>query len=89
MGALTGTTPGGFVVDESWLENDGLVNTISAKAPSSAPSKEFDKDDITSGVWNIMPVYYGDHMSLQGGLFKVNIDVERLYTEHLDMINKL
>lgn len=89
MGTLKGTTPNGFVVDESWFENDGLVNTISSKAPSSAPSKEFDKDNITSGIWNIMPVYQGDHMSLQGGLFKVNTDVERLYTEHLDMINKL
>ncbi|MBR2868520.1 MAG: hypothetical protein IKB88_05605 [Clostridia bacterium] len=89
LGKLKGTTSGGYVVDESWFENDGLVNTVSAKAPSDAPSKEFDKDDITAGVWNIMPVYQGDHMSLQGGFFKVNTDVERLYTEHFDMINSL
>ena len=37
IGMLTGTTEGGYVVDESWLENDGLVNTVSASAPSSAP----------------------------------------------------
>ncbi len=89
MGMLKGTTSGGYVVDESWFENDGLVNTVSAKAPSDAPSKDFDKDNITPGVWNIMPVYQGDHMSLQGGFFKVNTDVERLYTEHFDMINSL
>lgn len=89
MGMLTGTTSGGYVVDESWLENDGLVNTVSAKAPSDAPSKDFNKDDIPVGVWNVMPVYQGDHMSLQGGMTKVNSDVERLYTEHLDMINRL
>ncbi len=89
IGMLTGTTQGGYVVDDSWLENDGLVNTVSAKAPSEAPSKDFDADCIDKGVWNIMPVYYGDHMSLQGGFLKVNTDVERLYTEHLNMINCL
>ena len=89
MGMLTGTTDGGYVVDESWLENDGLVNTISASAPTSAPSAAFDPNNIAEGVWNIMPVYQGDHMSLQGGFFKVNTDVYRLYTEHLDMINCL
>ncbi len=89
LGSITGTTTGGFVVDESWLENDGLVNTVSAKAPTDAPSKDFEADNIPMGVWNIMPVYRGDHMSLQGGFFKVNTDVERLYTEHFDMINRL
>lgn len=89
IGMLKGTTSGGYVVDESWFENDGLVNTVSAKAPSDAPSKDFDAENITAGVWNIMPVYQGDHMSLQGGFFKVNTDVERLYTEHFDMINQL
>ncbi len=89
MGKLTGTTSGGYVVDESWLENDGLVNTISAAAPSCAPSKTFDENNIPKGTWNIMPTYQGDHMSLQGGLLKVNTDVEDLYTEHLNMINSL
>ena len=50
--------------------------------------KEFDKDNITSGIWNIMPVYYGDHMSLQGGMTKIN-DVKCFYVEHLSMINSL
>lgn len=51
FGKLKGTTSGGYVVDESWFENDGLVNTVSAKAPSDAPSKEFEKDSIETGVW--------------------------------------
>ena len=89
LGKLKGITTGGYVVDESWFENDGLVNTVSAKAPSDAPSKDFDAENIAAGIWNIMPVYHCDHMSLQGGFFKVNTDVERLYTEHFDMINGL
>lgn len=89
MGKYTGVTAGGYVIDETWQENDGLVNTISAMAPSDAPTKIFDAENIESGVWNILPTYRGDHMSLQGGLLKTNVDVERLYTEHLYMINCL
>lgn len=88
MGSFTGTTPNGFVIDESWYENDGLVNTVSAMAPLNQPSKEFDGDNVESGVWNIMPIYYGDHMSLQGGLMKTN-DVKGFYAELLNMINNL
>lgn len=89
MGAYTGVTEGGFVFDESWLENDGLVNTISAMAPTSAPSTDYTEGNTLPGIWNVMPVYRGDHMSLQGGLMKTNIDVYELYLTHLDMINKL
>ncbi len=89
IGSYTGFTEGGFEIDETWLENDGLVNTVSALAPSSAPSKIFDATDIEKGVWNIMPVYRGDHMSLQGGMTKVNSDIYIYYVNHLDMINKL
>ncbi len=89
MGRYTGKTEAGFEFDESWLENDGLVNTVSALAPSSAPSADFNPDNIVKGVWQIMPVYRGDHMSLQGGFSKVNTDVLGYYVSHLDMINCL
>lgn len=88
MGKFTGETDGGYVIDESWLDNDGLVNTISATAPFGAPSKEFDENTISTGEWNIMPVYKGDHMSLQGGLMKKN-DVKEFYVDLLTMINNL
>ena len=88
LGKYTGVTRGGFVIDETWLENDGLVNTVSAKAPFGAPQQTYDPADVSPGVWNILPVYQGDHMSLQGGLFHTN-DIKDLYTEHLSMINAL
>ena len=88
MGAYTGVTKGGFVIDETWLENDGLVNTVSALAPSSAPKKIFDSDKIEKGIWQTMPVIRGDHMCLQGGMTKIN-DVKPFYVEHLSMINSL
>ena len=88
MGAYTGVTEGGYVVDESWQENDGLVNTKSALAPSDAPSVQYDTENVDMGIWNIMPIYFGDHMSLQGGLLKTN-EIKDFYVEHLSMINSL
>ena len=88
MGHFTGVTRGGFVIDESWQENDGLVNTCSALAPMYQPSAEYVEGAVVPGVWNIMPVYDGDHMSLQGGLFVKN-DVRVYHAELLDMINRL
>ncbi|MBR3598112.1 MAG: hypothetical protein IKL47_14190 [Clostridia bacterium] len=89
MGKYTGTTAGGYVFGEEWLENDGLVNTISAMAPTSAPSTNYEEGNVLPGIWNIMPTYCGDHMSLQGGFFKTNTDVRELYLTHLNMINCL
>ena len=88
MGKYTGVTEKGFVIDESWQQNDGLVNTISATAPIGAEQKEYDKNNVKTGIWNIMPTYDGDHMSLQGGMFKKN-DVREYYLNLLDMINCL
>ena len=88
MGAYLGETEGGYKIDEKWLENDGLVNTISATAPFGAPSTDYVKGSVQTGVWNIMPTYRGDHMSLQGGMTKPN-EVKDFYVEHLSMINSL
>lgn len=88
MGVYTGTTKGGIVIDESWLENDGLVNTISAMAPSSAPSQKFNAKNITPGTWNIMPTFDGDHMSLSGGLFH-HKNIKPFFTDLISMINSL
>ncbi len=89
IGAYTGVTVGGYAFGEEWLENDGLVNTISAMAPTSAPSQQYEEGNVLPGVWNVMPVYRGDHMSLQGGMMKTNIQVYELYITHLNMINSL
>ena len=88
MGMCKCTTEGGFEITEEWFENDGLVNTVSAKAPSNAPQTPYDKNNVEPGIWIIMPTYHGDHMSLQGGLMKKN-DVRDFYAEHLSMINSL
>ena len=74
------------MIDNSWHENDGLVNTISAKAPFGQPQQTLDRQNICPGVWNICPVYHGDHMMIHGGLTK-RTDVTGLYLELLTMID--
>ena len=88
IGSYTGVTPGGIVLDASWQPNDGLVNTISARAPFGAPQQELDRDSIQPGVWNVFPTYRGDHMALEGGLMKTN-EIRQLYTDLIKLINNL
>lgn len=64
------------------------INIVSALAPSSAPNAQYEAGNVQKGIWYTMPIIYGDHMCLQGGMTKIN-DVKNFYTEHLSMINSL
>ena len=86
MVSWTGKTPSGYVIGKEWQANDGLVNTISAIAPHNAPRTDFSADSINPGIWNVMPIYHGDHMSLQGGMFNTN-NIRLLYAEHMSTVN--
>ncbi len=88
VGSYSGVTDGGIVVDEKWRRNDGLVNTISAMYPFGEAHTDFDENNIEPGIWNVMPVYHGDHMSLQGGMTVKN-EVRTFYAEHISMINAI
>ena len=93
MGKNTATTDGGFKVTSKWFDNDGLVNTISATAPFTDPSRTFDpeKDALSSvkpGVWQVLPTFRGDHMSIIGGLVQ-KTDVLQYYLDFMSRINSL
>ena len=88
IGAYAGTTRGGIKIDGSWRENDGLVNTVSAKAPSGAPAKPLDRARIEPGIWNVFPTYDGDHMALQGGLTRRH-RIRGFYEDLLSLIGSL
>lgn len=88
LGSRTFTTDAGYVVDESWLDSDGTVNTVSAMAPSGAPRTDFDENGIRPGVWNVMPVWRGDHQALIGGIF-IHGEIRQLYVEIINRINSL
>ena len=88
IGAYSGKTADGFVIDETWRENDGLVNTVSAGAPIGAPSVKYDKNHVEPGVWNVFPAYDGDHMTFQGGLMTKR-DMRGFYLALLGMIDSI
>ena len=64
------------------------MNTVSAMAPLGAQSKEIDPTQIEPGIWQVMPTYHGDHMSLQGGIMKRN-NLRPFYLELLELIDTL
>ncbi len=88
MGAYSGRTAGGFVIDESWRPSDGLVNTVSAAYPIGNPHTAFDPEHIEPGIWNVFETYHGDHMALQGGMM-LKHKVLPYYTQLLEMISSL
>ncbi len=89
IGKFTGETPNGVVLDETWQPNDGLVNVISGRAPFGAPQKDYDENDVPTGVWNILPEVRGDHTAFMGGVVRPNKWVKAFFSEHLDRINRL
>ena len=77
----------GINFDESWRENDGLVNTPSAKNPFDEPAKDFD-GTMEPGVWNIMPTLLCDHGAATG-LFAKRKKTQGFYINLIRMLMKL
>ena len=86
------TTPGGILIDESWLPNDGLVNLVSAQYPFGEPHKDYDPGNIERGVWQVMPTITNfDHVDFGGG-FQVKGGPEGFWELHYgiaEMLEKL
>ena len=55
IGAYAGKTAGDAIIDESWRGNDGLVNTVSAMAPTGAPSKPLEEGGIVPAYGTSSP----------------------------------
>ncbi|MBQ3897173.1 MAG: hypothetical protein II742_01585 [Clostridia bacterium] len=54
-------------IDESWKQNDGLVNTHSSRAPERERWEPWHgEQDIKPGIWYDMPTEEKDHMSYCG-----------------------
>ena len=78
----------GTVYDGEWLANDALVNTESAKYPLDEPHKDYDNENVDTGVWNVMPVERGDHGTAIG-LFADADETHGFYIELCEMLNAL
>jgi triacylglycerol lipase len=66
MGGYTQSDPGRVVVDASWFRNDGVVNTLSMRAPAGQPVRDYDGTPLR-GSWNFLGTYAGlDHFDILG-----------------------
>jgi triacylglycerol lipase len=68
MGSYTQSGAGRVPIDSSWFPNDGVVNTVSMKAPSGQPQRNYDGTSVR-GAWNYLGYYRGyDHFDVVGWL---------------------
>ncbi|MES2351205.1 MAG: hypothetical protein V4641_26830 [Pseudomonadota bacterium] len=66
MGSYTQSAPGRKPVDARWFENDGVVNTVSMRAPQGQPARDYDGVAVR-GSWNFLQTYHGyDHFDVLG-----------------------
>ena len=73
-------TAGGIYIDRSWLPNDGLVNTVSARCPGGAPHTDFAPGQTPQrGVWQVLPVENLDHLAAIGGVMNTGVVRTRMF----------
>jgi triacylglycerol lipase len=66
VGGYTQDAPGRVRIDAAWFANDGVVNTVSMRAPAGHPVHEYDGRALR-GVWNYLGTYRGyDHFDVLG-----------------------
>jgi len=76
----------GITFDDSWRENDGLVNTVSGRNPFDEPAREYD-GAAERGIWNIMPTVTCDHGQL-AGLFANKKQLHSFYENLAELLIK-
>jgi triacylglycerol lipase len=64
LGSYTQYAPGRVRIDSAWFPNDGVVNTISMRAPDGHPVRDYDGTAV-KGAWNFLGTYRGyDHFDI-------------------------
>ncbi|MDO5014383.1 MAG: hypothetical protein Q4E28_00300 [Clostridia bacterium] len=96
IGALQKNQPGEVQIDEKWLMNDGMVNTISELNPPNEPAVDYHdiistNQKVKPGVWHLMDVLTMDHLQVVGGLIPVAkpAEVLKIYSDHFRRICQL
>lgn len=88
IGRYDKNTSTDFPIDETWLENDGLVNVVSALHPADDEWQDFDSENIVRGKWNVMSVRRGHHGTVIG--MDGNTDeTHNFYTGHFTIVDEL
>lgn len=78
-------------IDEWWRVSDGASCTNSALHPSDEDWVDYKdaKDDLKKGIWNVMPVYQGDHMDVVGlspQAFLFRRKYRKRYRKYIDLL---
>jgi hypothetical protein len=64
MGSYTQSALGRVRIDASWFASDGVVNTVSMRAPGGHPVRDYDGKAVR-GSWNFLGTYDGyDHFDI-------------------------
>ncbi|NNG22249.1 esterase/lipase family protein [Telluria aromaticivorans] len=64
LGGYTQAAPRRVRVDSEWFANDGVVNTVSMRAPAGHPVRDYDGRSV-KGSWNFLGNYKGyDHFDI-------------------------
>ncbi len=64
IGSYTQSAAGRVRIDSEWFPNDGVVNTISMRAPNGHPVRNYDGTAVR-GSWNFLGNYRGyDHFDI-------------------------
>ncbi|SHG54363.1 triacylglycerol lipase [Massilia sp. CF038] len=66
LGAYTQSDPARVIVDSRWFPNDGVVNTVSMRAPAGQPVRDYDGVSV-KGSWNFLGTHRTyDHFDMIG-----------------------
>ena len=78
------------VIDSSWYENDGVVNTVSMSHPFDAEMVIFNGNSVT-GIWQSVNRLKMDHQTVIGhGVFKKQHEtIFALYKQHCGLLSSL
>jgi triacylglycerol lipase len=64
MGSYTQSASGRMRIDSTWFPNDGVVNTVSMRAPNGHPARDYDGTAVR-GTWNYLGTQRGyDHFDI-------------------------
>jgi len=90
IGSYTNTADDAPVkIDESWLPNDGLVNVVSAKYPTTEKHTDYTEGmKIARGIWHVLPTRTGHHGTVIG-MDGNTQETHEFYTNLIVMINAL
>lgn len=96
MGMLQVNRPGEVKIDESWLMNDGMINTVAQLNPPNEPAVDYHdvvnfNEKVKPGIWHIMDVLTFDHLQMVGGMlpYVAPGKILKIFKDHFRRINQL